>query len=62
MMSPEENKPRSDAEPDEAREDTPGLDRDKPRRSEQGTDHIEDPDQVAEHLSEIDRKHDGEKR
>jgi hypothetical protein len=41
-------------------EDLPGLDPDKPQRSEQGTDHIEDPEHVAEHLSEIDRKDSGE--
>jgi hypothetical protein len=57
MMNPEENNPKK---PQDGQEDMPGLDPDKPRRSEHGTDHIEDPEQVAEHLSEIDREDDGE--
>jgi hypothetical protein len=63
MMNPKENNPKSGTKPDESRdrhEDLPGLDPDKPQRSEQGTDHIEDPEQVAEHVSEIDRKDPGE--
>jgi hypothetical protein len=55
--------PKNRTNPDEPRdrhEDLPGLDPDKPQRSEQGTDHIEDPEHVAEHLSEIDRKDSGE--
>jgi hypothetical protein len=49
--------------PDEGQdrhENTPGLDPDKHKRSEQGTDHIEDPEEVAEHVSEIDREDKGE--
>jgi hypothetical protein len=61
-MIPEENNPKNRTRPDEPRyrhEEFPGLDPDKPRRSERGTDHIENPEQVAEHVSEIDRE-DGE--
>jgi hypothetical protein len=57
MMNPEENNPKK---PQDRHDDLPGLDPDKPRRSERGTDHIEDPEQVAKHLSEIDRRDDGE--
>jgi hypothetical protein len=63
MMNPEENNPKNPTNPDEPRnrrEDLPGLDPDKPQRSEQGTDHIEDPEHVAEHVSEIDREDAGE--
>jgi hypothetical protein len=60
MMNPEENNdPKNRKTSDESHdrnEDLPGLDPDKPQRSEQGTDHIEDPEQVAEHVSEIDRE------
>jgi hypothetical protein len=64
MMNPEENNdPKNRKTSDESRdrnEDLPGLDPDKPQRSEQGTDHIEDPEQVAEHVSDIDREDKGE--
>ena len=62
MMNPQKNNPKNRTNPDEPnrREDSPGLDPDKPQRSEQGTDHIEDPEQVAEHVSEIDREDSGE--
>jgi len=63
MMNPEQDKPKNRTNPDEPRnrrEDSPGLDPDKPQRSEQGTDHIEDPEHVAEHVSEIDREDSGE--
>ena len=62
MMNPKENNtPKNRKNSDESRdEDLPGLDPDKPQRSEQGTDHIEDPEQVAEHVSDIDREDKGE--
>ena len=63
MMNREENKSSNHRKPDEQRdrhEDTPGLDPDKHKRSEKGTDHIEDPEEVAEHVSEIDREDKGE--
>ncbi len=61
MMNPQKNNPKNRTNPDEpSNEDSPGLDPDKPKRSEQGTDHIEDPEHVAEHVSEIDREDAGE--
>ena len=62
MMNPKENNtPKNRKNSDESRdEDTPGLDPDKHKRSERGTDHIEDPEEVAEHVSEIDREDKGE--
>jgi len=64
MMNPEENNiPKNRENSDQSRdrhEDTPGLDPDKHRRSERGTDHIEDPEEVAEHVSDIDREDKGE--
>jgi hypothetical protein len=63
MTNSAENNPKNRTRPDQSRdsrEDMPGLDPDKPRRSERGTDHVEDPEQVAEHVSEIDREDGGE--
>jgi hypothetical protein len=63
MTNPEENNRKNRKNADESRdrhENLPGLDPDKPQRSEQGTDHVEDPENVAEHVSDIDREDKGE--